>query len=218
MPTAQQSALIDRIKRVLEADARIDAVWLSGSLGKGKGDEFSDVDILALCAEGRAGEISAAYADPSTIAKPALVNLLYGGRIVNVVTEDWQRFDIVFIEKSAFGMYNAADLMALFNRTGAEPPRTERQLYAATPAAVLKLVNEFLRVLGLGPVGIGRREYLVALWGIELLRRMTIDLMLEENGIGPAERGGALHLNIFLTQDQRRELETLPPVAPIAKA
>ncbi|HUO89118.1 MAG TPA: hypothetical protein VMU08_08085 [Rhizomicrobium sp.] len=213
MPTAQQAALIDRIKRVLEADARIEAAWLAGSLGKGKGDRFSDVDVLALCTDGKAGEVSAAYADPSAIARPVLVNLLFGGYIVNVVTEDWQRFDIVFLEKAGLGRYNAADLTPLFNRSGTGPPHAERKPYAATPDAVLKLVNEFLRVIGLGPVGLGRGEYLVALTGIEFLRRMTIDLMLEENGVGPAERGGALRVNVFLTEDQRRALESLPPVA-----
>lgn len=213
MPTAQQSSLIDRIKHVLEADARIDAVWLAGSLGKGKGDEFSDVDILVLCADGKAGEVSAAHADPTAIAKPVLVNRLFGGYIVNVVTDDWQRFDLVFLETASLARYNAADLTPLFNRTGAEPPRHEATPYSTTPEAVLRLVNEFLRVLGLGPVGIGRREYVVALSGIELLRRMTVDLMLEENGIGPAERGGALHVNMFLTEDQRGALEALPPVA-----
>src|SRR5579862_3951429 len=108
MPTAEQSALIDRIRIVLEADARIDAVWLAGSLGKGRGDAFSDVDILALCADGKAAEVSAAYADPSAIAKPVLVNRLFGGAVLNVVTEDWQRFDIVFLEKVGLARYNAA--------------------------------------------------------------------------------------------------------------
>jgi hypothetical protein len=133
--------------------------------------------------------------------------------VLNFVTEDWQRFDLSFIEEPQLPSYNAADLAPLFNRSGREPPRAPRAPYATTPETVLKLVREFFRVLALAPVGIGRGEFLVSLSGVELLRRMTIDLMLEENGVGPADRGGALHVNTLLTDEQRRELEALPPVA-----
>jgi hypothetical protein len=44
------------------------------------------------------------------------------------------------------------------------------------------------------------------------MRRLMIDLMLEENGVGPIERGGALHRNPLLTAEQRHEFETLAPV------
>ena len=62
-------------------------------------------------------------------------------------------------------------------------------------------------------VGAGREEYVLMLSGIDILRRLTIDLMLEENGVSPADRGGALHRQPLLTADQRRELAGLAPVA-----
>jgi hypothetical protein len=37
--------------------------------------------------------------------------------------------------------------------------------------------------------------------------------MLEENGVGPAQRGGALRRNPFLTADQRAELAAIPPIS-----
>lgn len=37
--------LLDRVTRVLEADARVQAVWLSGSFGRGEADEWSDLDL-----------------------------------------------------------------------------------------------------------------------------------------------------------------------------
>jgi hypothetical protein len=61
-------------------------------------------------------------------------------------------------------------------------------------------------------VALGREEYILGLSGLEILRRLTVDLMLEENGVGPAERGGALHRNPFLTKEQRSELASLAPV------
>ena len=212
--TDEQTALIDAIRRTLQADARIAALWLSGSLGRGAGDGYSDVDTLVLCEDGKVAEVAAAYTkDVAKIASPVLVNTLYGGRILNVVTQEWQRFDLVFIEAEALPRYNANDLTPLFNKGTCEPPRSVPVPYATSPAALRKLVDEFLRILGLAPVVLGRGEHVNALSGIGLLRRMIIDVMLEENGIGPAARGGALHLNIFLTGDQRRALEALPPLS-----
>ncbi|MFB2351496.1 hypothetical protein, partial [Priestia megaterium] len=47
--------------------------------------------------------------------------------------------------------------------------------------------------------------------GVGHLRRLLIELMLEENGVGPAERGGAKKLYPFLTAEQIAELEALAP-------
>lgn len=210
MATPAQQSLIDRIRLVLEKDARVEALWLSGSLGRREGDAFSDVDMLVLCADGKGQEVSASYgADVSAIAKPVLVNVLFGGYVVNVVTEDWERFDLAFTEAASLPRFNATQLTPLFNRSGREPPRLPLEPYRIKPDALLKTVNEFLRVIGLTVVGAGRAEWLLGLTGIDLLRRMTMDLMLAENGIDPAR--GALHRNPLLTDEQRRALESLPP-------
>lgn len=52
--------------------------------------------------------------------------------------------------------------------------------------------------------------------GVGYLRRLLIELMLEENGVGPADRGGAKKLNPFLREDKRRELEGLTPPRAVA--
>jgi predicted nucleotidyltransferase len=213
--TEDQQELLDAIRRVLESDAQIEAAWLAGSLGRGGGDAFSDVDVLALVAEGSAADVGQRYArDVAEIAEPVLVNPLFGGRVVNVVTKDWHRFDMSFIEPEQLARYDAAHLTVLFDRGERSPPRRAAIPYRTTPEAVLPIVNEFLRVLGLSVVVLGRGEYLLLLAGIDLMRRLTIDLMLEENGIGPAERGGALRRNPLLSDDQRRALEALSPVGP----
>jgi len=210
--TPAQQRLVDAISAVLQCDLRIEAAWLAGSLGRDTGDEFSDVDVVVLCPDGKANDIAAT---PGLLdfARPVLVNALFGGRIVNVITPDWQRFDLVFAEGSDLARYNANDLKPLFNRTGKEPPRTAPLPYRTTPEDLAKLAKEFYRVVTFAPLGIGRKEYIVALSGIELLRRMTVDLMLEENGVGPQQRGGALRLNPFLTAAQIQLLQSLPAVA-----
>jgi hypothetical protein len=212
--TADQQDLLDRIRRVLEADAEIEAAWLGGSLGWGGGDAFSDVDLVVLAAEGAATAVGRRYThDVARIAEPGLVTTLFGGRIQSVVTLDWRRFDLSFVEPGELGRFDADRLTPLFNRGERSPPRGNTRPYETTPATVLALVNEFLRILGLLVVGVGREEYVLGLAGADIMRRLTVDLMLEENGVGPVERGGALRRNPLLTQDQRRELASLAPVA-----
>lgn len=212
MTTTFQQSLIDAITDELQRDPRIEAAWLAGSLGQSKGDVFSDVDVVVLCQDGKAGEIAST---PGLLdfARPVQVNALYGGRILNVITPAWQRFDLVFVEGTDLARYNAKDLKPLFNRGTREPPRTEPLPYKAKPEDLSKLVNEFFRVLTLAPVGLGRKEYIVALTGIELLRKMTVDLMLMENGVGQRDRGGALRLNPYLSAEQIKLVQSLPAVA-----
>ena len=211
--TPEQRALADDIRRELEADGEIEAVWLAGSLGRGGGDEFSDVDVLALAAEGALGRVCQRWArEVGKIAPTVYTQGLFGGRVLHAITPDWRRFDLTFIERADLARYDRRHLKPLFNRGDAQPPIGDDAPYRVSVETLSALVNEFIRVLALAPVGMGRGEYIVALSGIELLRQMTLNLMLEENGVSPADRGGALRRNPFLTAEQRTELESVPPV------
>ncbi|THD74508.1 MAG: hypothetical protein E7812_19550 [Phenylobacterium sp.] len=211
--TPEQEEIVRAATGVLEADAQIEAAWLAGSLGRGAGDAFSDVDLLVLVAAGSAGEVGGRYvAKVAEIAEPVLVNPLFGARVLNIVTRDWRRFDLSFIEAAELGRYNSTHLVELFNKGGDAPPAKAVEAYRASPDAVLTLINEFLRVLGLSVVAIGREEWLLAQWGADILRRLTMDLMLEENEVSPVERGGALRRRPLLTAEQLASLEGLTPV------
>ena len=212
--TTEQQALAEAIRHVLEADPEVQAAWLAGSLGRDAGDAFSDVDVLVLAPPGEASAMGRRYAENvAGIAEPVLVMLLYGGRVVSVVTADWARFDLSFVEPAELGGYHAPRLTRLFNRGDLSPPDRQPEPYAATPASVRPVIEEFLRVLGLLVVAEGRGEWVVALSGVEILRQLSLDLMLEENGVAPADRGGVKRRNPFLTAAQRAELEALLPVA-----
>ena len=212
MPTPAQQQLIDRATALLQSDPRIEAAWLAGSLGAGGGDEWSDVDLLALVADGAFAETSAAIAGRvDEVAPTVLVNRVHGGIVINSVTEDWQRFDISFTEASGLAGHDANRLQPLFNRTGHQPPRKQPQ---PPPLRVTALATEFLRVLGLMPVVVGREEYHLALTGAEHLRRMTFDLFMDINGVPVAERGGALKRLPMHTPDQRAALAALPAAGP----
>jgi predicted nucleotidyltransferase len=213
MITESQQHLIDGVERLLRAEPEVEAAWLSGSLGSGLGDEFSDVDVLVLVRDGSAGAAGAALAGKvDQVARPVLVNVHFGGRVISVVTEDWERFDLNLIEADQLAAQAARRLKPLFNRGDRGPPEQAEAPYRVSPDQLSALVKEFLRVLGLAAVVMGRREYVVALAGVGHLRGMAVDLMLEENAVPSWKRGGALRRNPLLTAEQRETLEALPPL------
>jgi hypothetical protein len=219
VPTPDQQRLIERIHQLLKSEEAIEAAWLSGSLGNSAGDAESDVDTLALVADGTIPTVAPAIADRLRAEfDPSLLLRLYDGTLLSAVTDDWQRLDVFLIDGEFLSRYNRRDLTPLFNRSGREPPDREDPPYRTSPEALLKMVNEFIRVIGLTPVAIAREEYQLALSGIDLLRRMTFDLMLEENGIAPWHRGGALKRNPLLTEEQRDALACLPATAGEAES
>lgn len=53
----ERQNLLECIRTVLEKDSRIVAAWLTGSLGRGEGDEFSDLDMRVVVADAYIQEI-----------------------------------------------------------------------------------------------------------------------------------------------------------------
>lgn len=211
--TSDQQSLLEALETALRPDVRILSAWLTGSLGAGRGDAWSDVDITLVVAAddmpGLLGDLMRADGPlPATVLR-----LSQFGRLVNGTTPDLMRFDLVLTTPDEFARQDPAGVRLLFGDAGQAPP--ERPARSQDPAAATRriegLVTEFLRILSLAPVAVGRREWVVMQDGVGHLRRLLIELMLEENGVGPAERGGAKKLYPFLTAEQIAELEALVP-------
>lgn len=215
MISVEQHRLIGQLSQLLVRDDDVEAVWLTGSLGAGRGDAYSDVDLVVVATDGKAGELVQRL--PTTIGEtlqPVLVNRLFGGRVLNFVTADWRRFDLSIIQREELTRFDGREMKTVFNKGESEPqPKTPPE-HRASADTLLTIVNEFLRVLGLTHVAAGRQEWEVLLSGLELLRRLTFDLMLEENAVPPTRRGGALHRNPLLTAEQRAEFASLPAAGP----
>src|SRR5262245_61361495 len=96
-PLPAQQALIAAVTRALEADARIESLWLSGSLAQGAGDAWSDVDVTAAIADEALPGAVADYAKDLSAIAPVVHVLTVFGRVVSAVTPDWTRFDILFV-------------------------------------------------------------------------------------------------------------------------
>ncbi len=211
VPTPAQAALIAHIKGQLLADARVHSAWLSGSFGRGEADAWSDIDVIVVVDEDDLAASLKEYSSQRSAMGEALLRRVIFGRLVMVVTPEWQRYDLSFLTPAEFRRQDPTGVIALFK---GETPTPRGPVVAATnppdPDRVLEICTEFLRVLGLGPVGLHRGEWLRMQDGIDLMRGLTIELMLQTNGRS-AKRSGALRLNALLTAAQREALEALPP-------
>ncbi|MDP1618610.1 hypothetical protein [Phenylobacterium sp.] len=211
--TPDQQSLLETLETALRPDARIGSAWLTGSLGAGRGDAWSDVDItLVVAADDIPGLLGDLMREDGPLPATAL-RLSQFGRLVNGTTPALQRFDLMLSTPEEFARQAATAVKQLFGAASQGP--TGRAASPPDPAAAARrveaLITEFLRVLSLAPVPVGRREWVVMQDGVGHLRRLLIELMLEENGFGPAERGGAKKLYPFLKPEQIAELEALVP-------
>lgn len=210
--TTEQQALIDHLTATLAKDGRVRSAWLSGSLGQGAGDRWSDVDITVVVDQADLAACIADFQAPGADLPQVVFAQLVHGRIISAITPDWERFDLSFLTPAEFARQDGASLKPLLGDTASPPPPRDHDADNGAAFRVSAMAHEFIRVLGLSPGVFGRGEWLVGQQGVELLRKMLVDLMLEENGVPPGARG-MKRLNGFLTLDQITILEGLDPPA-----
>lgn len=210
-----QHEFIDKIRSVLERDAKVIGLFLGGSFGKGQADAHSDVDLIAVVAR----VDQAAFVETWRRRLEAIAPIVFWNelrkeeRVLNAITEEWQRIDLVVADEEALTKRSKGSLTPLIDRQG---------LYAALPATiewsgpnkgyVAYLINEFLRVFGLLAVASGRGEYLLSVAGVDLQRMMLFNLLSEE--VERVDKGGMLAWTRRLSAEQLGLLATIPPVAP----
>lgn len=207
--TETQAALAGLVAAALGADPRVHSVWLSGSLARDGGNAWSDVDLVAVVAEADRPLCLADYRLGQPGMPPTILARALYGRILTAVTPEWERFDISFLSPEELARMDGGALKPLRGDPATRPAPLSAQPDHRAGQRVEAMVTEFLRILGLLPVAVGRGEWLVAQQGDELQRRLLIDLMVEENDVPPSARGGAKKLNIFLSSEQREVLEAL---------
>jgi predicted nucleotidyltransferase len=208
-----QADLIAQITKVLSGLQRIGSAFLGGSFGRGEADDYSDVDVFVVVANAEDVPIVLTeLADNVGKVSPILFSkLLPTGRTINSITMDWLRFDLTVVSKAELVWVAREKLEPLFDRLAVLEtlPATSEQRVEIPPEALLDIVNEFIRVLGLSVVVNGRDDLIVAQTGTNLLRDMLIRIMVLENG--PQPQRGVLALKRNLTQHQITTLKSLPP-------
>jgi hypothetical protein len=178
--------LIGALTEVFSARPEVVDVALDGSLGRGGGDDMSDVDLAVTVADDHVAAVTRAVPDiVRSVCDPVLVRQL--PFVTLVVTREWLRLDV------------------------AVRPTTPVSFPSPDDAeAALQTVEEFLRCLGLLPVGWARREWVGGVLGTSLMLGLLTDLMQAENGT--RRFGGALTVSERLTPEQRDVIAALPPL------
>lgn len=210
-----QEQFIETIRQVLDSDPRVIALFLGGSFGKGQADGYSDIDLVAIVARDDQAEFNTAWRQRLQAIAPIVFWNETGKdqHLFNAITEQWQRIDLISADEDALKKRSKDSLKPLIDRHG---------LYDTLPATIpwpgpnrgylTYLINEFFRVFGLFAVAAGRKEYLLGVAGVELLRMMLFNLLSEE--VERVDKGGMLAWSRRLSEEQLDLLATIPPVAP----
>ena len=212
----EPSSLAAAIGAAMQGETAVRALFLAGSHGRGTADAFSDLDFLAVAAPQDHGQVAAIWRR----VLGGLATIVFWaerggrGRLLNAITSGWLRCDLVILAPDALAGRAGDRLRPLIDWDG---------LLATLPASLppkepdaarlRSIVEEFIRVLGLLSVAMGRKEYYLGVTGTALLRDQLVNVMLE-GGLDP-DPGGALHLSRVLPPDGMRALEALPFPKPV---
>mgnify|MGYP001817125397 CR=1 FL=1 len=207
--------IIDTISTALSDAPGIEALFLSGSHATGLADAYSDIDFVMVAEGGATDAVSALWRDAVTQTGEIVLwwDRTTAPVLINAITADWSRTDVIILKPEQMGHQTQAGLKPLFDH---------KELYATlakSPAAErpnLKKfkyqIEEFIRILGLLPLAVGRAEYINGVLGVFHLRGALVELMIEETAA--PNRGGILHLNRLITDEQKAVLMAMPAPVP----
>lgn len=203
--------LFERTLAVLAADERVRAVWLSGSVARGDADAASDLDFIVTVAD----EAHAAFAREwrswlGSITDPVLAKpLAFAPGSFYAVTPDWHRLDVVVEKVSEVPTSFFRTRIAVLDRDGlAGSLPSEAQPSGPSPEKVASLVEEFLRIHGLLPVIVLRRDWLLGVEGVHTLRSLLHQIFVEASAPHPVT--GLKRWSDKLDPRHRAVLEALP--------
>jgi hypothetical protein len=195
---------------VFTDDQKMRALFLSGSFGRDFEDDYSDFDFVAVVADDATKAVSEKWRATLEAHEPVVYWKQFDRPItlVNAISERWLRCDLVVVGADAMARFTKEGLKPLIDRDGLYDGLTDTALFRGHDARRIDgIINEFIRVLGLSPVAIGRNETVLAGTGAGLLRSLLIDLLVEEQE--QAQRGGALHLNRVLDAQDLKALDAI---------
>lgn len=208
--------VITAIADTLRDRPAVRALFLSGSFGNGRADAYSDIDFVLVTPEGPTDEIAGLWRE--AVERTGEIVLWWDRNtrpaLINAITADWMRTDVIILKPGQMSAHAQASLRPLFDHDGLyDGLRPEAPQPRTSPARLRHQIEEFIRVLGLLHLAAGREEYINGVVGVFHLRSKLIDLLIEETAA--PDRGGALHLNRLLTEEQKQLVADLPP--PVAE-
>ena len=207
--------VIDTIAKSLRNAPPIRALFLSGSHGNGLADEYSDIDFVLVAKDGATDEVAELWRQ--AVSQTGEIVLWWDRTtrpiLINAITEDWTRTDVVILKPDQLGSQTQSSLKPVFDHDaifGGLAKTAENN--GPNPARLKYQFEEFIRILGLLHLAVGREEYINGVLGVFHLRNLLVDLLIEETAA--PTRGGVLHLNRLITDEQKKVLTSLPPAIP----
>lgn len=207
----ETNTFIEAVTAGLADDTRVRGLFLGGSLGRGTADDWSDVDFVITAAPQDQAEVATAWrALLASIAPIVFWNQMDGERLVlNAITADWLRCDVA-IQPAHTLLSRAKDrLKPLLDRDGlyatlpdTMPPKAPNVGY------VRYVIHEFIRMLGLMPVAVGRGELVTMALGLGMMRDHMAGLMMQS--VTDPDPGGILHQSKVLPPADMAVLRALP--------
>jgi len=209
LPTGYQR-LFERAVEVLQADARVRALWLAGSFGRGDADAASDLDIIVTVSDieheaftSSSDEWLAAIT-PTVIAHeiPFIPGSLY------TVTPGFERFDVVVESVTDLVTTMFRDRTLVFDKDCIEatlPPHHE--MPGPSVDAVLYLIVEYFRTSAIETITV-RGDWLLARQHIHHVSSLVHRLFVESNQ--PLPMMGVKQWSSRLNEAQQTVLSGLP--------
>lgn len=190
----------------------IRALFLSGSYGNGMADAYSDIDFVLVADEGATDTIAKIWR--AAIEQTGEIVLWWDRNsvpvLINAITQDWTRTDVIILKPEQMGTQVQSALKPVFDHEDIYGGLAENSQNAApNPVKASHQFEEFIRVLGLLYLAAGREEYINGVLGVFHLRNLLVELMIAETNA--PNRGGVLHLNRLINDEQKAVLTSLPP-------
>ncbi|MEJ8561689.1 aminoglycoside 6-adenylyltransferase [Yoonia sp. GPGPB17] len=208
----------ETIRTITEATRNapgVKALFLSGSYGNGMADAYSDIDFVIVTEDGATDSIAALWKE--AVGKTGNIVLWWDRTtvpvLINAITADWTRTDLIILKPEQMRAHAQDTLKPLFDHDGIYSTLPQTTLPPIpNPARFLYQVEEFIRVLGLLHLAAGREEYINGVLGVFHLRNKLVELLIAETNA--PNRGGVLHLNRLITDEQKALMIGLPPALP----
>lgn len=214
-----QTHFIQSLTTAVETDPRIRAAWLAGSFGKGIADRWSDVDAHLLIDPAQIDAFKAGVQAWLEALRPlVLYRLLFGGQMVNAMTDEGMRLD-VWLHSGESAEVVEGHTRVLYAQDGALTwkPNPGTELSQAEAAAELeRAIPEFWRCVAMLPVALGRDEKIIGAAGNFLILLLLTDVLCLASGV--RKDRGVKALNGFLPARFRQTVEEAIALPELSRA
>ncbi|MFK4809612.1 nucleotidyltransferase domain-containing protein [Devosia sp. ZW T5_3] len=210
-----QHELIAAVKQAMTGKEAIRGLFLAGSYGRGTADAWSDVDLVALVEPEHHAAIAADWRQTLDAITPIVFwqELPRGGLLLNAVSEEWLRCDLSIVAPDNFGRRAKNTVKPLVDRDGRYDSLPDMLPPKQPDVGTVKyLIHEFIRMLGLMPVGAGRGEYVTMVLGVGMMRDHLAALLMQD--VSNPDPGGILHQSTLLSAGDMALLKSLPYPGP----